>query len=198
MADYNWWYYTLSAVAQTCGALVGVGGAFVIFKLDKLQGGTNNYRDRVIQSILVPLEGKDEVEYYDVSDEAINSSYKAHNEVGDIIDKQGNVVEKVKRVITERYGGQYNNEYLIHWIKGTVRTLSVNIEAEKASRFYFKQSLLLLISTIVLNIILLAFASPHSITSNVLFVLITLYSVCSIVYSTYLYWKILSKRIVSY
>lgn len=60
--DHNTWYYTLSTVIQTLGSVLGIGGMFLVFKLQTVEQEVKEYRSKVVR-ILKELEDGRETEY---------------------------------------------------------------------------------------------------------------------------------------
>ncbi|MCK9587914.1 MAG: hypothetical protein M0Q93_00960 [Terrimicrobiaceae bacterium] len=210
MINETVWFYTLSTIAQTCAAILALGGTFIVFKLDKVQTALNNYRNRVVGIIQTWRRGsKQPDKFYDESDKDILGQYRTivsdNNE--DIFDKS-DIVELIKRFervkfTTVKAKGIYemdNGVLLDHeerkrWCERMAGLFKKNIKIEHDIFDYLKQSIILLTSSIFLSIFTL-FNIKNGIAGGfTLFLLfIVIFSLIAITYSAFAVWKIAKSK----
>lgn len=82
----NTWYYTLSTIVQTLGSIFGLGGTFLVFKLQTLEKELRDYRNKGTR-ILMYLERKPEDEYDPLS--LIDLSNAFLKKITDLVSKDG-------------------------------------------------------------------------------------------------------------
>jgi|SaaInlStandDraft_4_1057021.scaffolds.fasta_scaffold55044_2 hypothetical protein len=196
MIDNQNWYYTLSAIAQTCGAILALGGTFIVFRLDRLESALINYRDRFVKAILPNANGTSEASYSDKSNEEILIEYK--NSKDKIYFEGGNGVE-VESDITNRIDSNYTRKISpAEWIIHTAKMFKTNIDAKSTIHFHFKLILTILTSIIVVNLFFLAFLDPRIYAVTVSFYILVPISLMSIITVAILFWRILKIRIITY
>lgn len=185
------YYYTLSAIAQICGALVAIGGAVIVFKLNIIEKEINDYRLRIIKAILSPVTGNPETKYYFYSDDDLIKVYKDNKK--NIISSNDVVNEHVVSAIQRNYGLDGKPEF---WVRITFSTFLSVIRSKSKAIDKFKETLLLLISAIIMNVILLAI--PFNKEISLLFYCVVFFSISQIIISSILSWQILSAKVFDF
>ncbi|MFH1367244.1 MAG: hypothetical protein ABIH38_04665 [Patescibacteria group bacterium] len=194
--DNQYWYYTLSAIAQVCGALVAIGGAVIVFKLFNIEKELNDFRSRVVKALLSPITGKTETQFYYLEDDLIVIQYEINK---DKIISNGIVDEKVITAIRNNYYVDYRVERgAKYWVRGTISSFISILNGRSNSLRYFRQLLFLLITSIILNLIILAILAPGLYGAYALYLFTLFYSIVSIVISSYLSYEILILRIFNF
>jgi len=209
ITESNVWFYTLSTIAQTCAAILALGGTFVVFKLDKAKDGIRNYRGRVL-GILYIWRGASKTpdKFFDESDQDVYDQYKkiVKDNKETIFDRNGidNVYkqfEKLGGVILTHSGDLEltNGVILDHnerkrWCERMARLYEKNIFIEKLIVRLFIVALLFLSICIVASIILLM-SKGHTLPVGIktLTSLVILTAV-TIVYSAVSFWIIARAR----
>ncbi len=102
-----YWFYTLSAIPQTLGAIIALSATFIIFKLDLLQRKRQDYLNEMIRYIMILNEGKEAHEIEKLDDSGIIEFLRPIEAIES--DKQfiGLQEHSYKKLIRERN----------HWIK---------------------------------------------------------------------------------
>lgn len=187
------WYYTLSAVAQTCGALVAIGGAVIVFKLTNIEKELNDFRSRVIKAILSPVTGRSEAELNYFEDDELVEKYKQYKDK--IFVKEQGVNVEISAAIIESYGLKGRAEF---WVRTNFSTFLSVLNARRFGLRSFWRILILLTAAIVFNIILLIIIHPNDHGANILFYIVAIYSLVSIILSAWLSWNILTIKIFDF
>ncbi|MBU0707605.1 hypothetical protein KKG41_04500 [Patescibacteria group bacterium] len=180
--DNQNWYYALSAIAQTSGALLALGGAFIIFKLDKAYTAILNYKDRLIKIIILPHFHDREINYLTIPNI-------------DIYDKvNNNKVSMSENPVVHSSITRFDNmscstsQQALYWIDKHLYCLDINIDAEVQIKRYFKIVFIILSIIFSSNLFFLAFERlPHY-----LYLALIIFSVAFMVYNSIIFWRILN------
>jgi len=169
--DHQNWYYTLSAIAQTCGAILALGGAFVVFKIDKVQQGINKYRDLLLKKLCI----EHNLEYIDFSDRKLSKNFNKN------FDK---LLENPS--IRDQFAS--SDRFAKRWAGKLSKCYERNINAKDDVKKSFYVIISFLTVTIILNLLFLAYIEA---LNDCIFLIIILFSLVSIVLSSVLFWRIL-------
>ncbi|MDD5567279.1 MAG: hypothetical protein PHH01_03740 [Patescibacteria group bacterium] len=209
ITESNLWFYAFSTIAQTCAAILALGGTFVVFKLDKAKNGINNYRGRILEILYVwrgPSKTPDK--FYDESDEDVLGQYmtvvSTNNET--IFDKPDlNYIyarfENVRETMIEPSGNRIlsNGVILDHkerkrWCERMASLYKKNILIEKLIVRLFKIALISLSFCIIVSIFLLI-SKGHNLPVGInILTCVVILTALTIIYSAISFWLIARAR----
>lgn len=204
MIPDNVWFYTLSTIAQTCAAILALGGAFTVFKLDKVQTAIGNYRGRVISIIRAwRKESKVGDKFYDESAKDIFDQYKTivrdneekifdNPDLEEVYTRYENtrISHKDKNGISITIDNiKLDREEKKRWCNRMANLLEENIKIEGSIYTYLKIALVLLTASIISSIFMLNFLPEWSVDKYI-FCVISGWSIGSIIFSGFAVWKI--------
>lgn len=207
MVNENVWFYTLSTIAQTCAAILALGGTFVIFKLDKLSSALNNYRGRVVVIVQAWRRStKPPDKFFDESNQDILNQYRniVSTNKEDLFDKseitQIYIQFENVRIISPQGNGSFsmsngvilNHEERMRWCNRMADLLEKNISFEHETYNYLKAAILFLSISIVSSIFMLGLYPQWGF--NDIFYRIVVWSIFSVLFSSYAVWKIARMR----
>lgn len=181
------WYYTLSAIAQTCGAILALGGAFIVFKLDKVQQAISNYEER-LKSIMQVYEQKSDFNYFIIPTKDVKIFFdKNKNE--DLI-KDAGVQSKLVNVYHCTGGlNQYKD-----WLITHKYCFNINTDSKKEILILFILLVILLTLSILINIFFLGFAEY---LKDSYFTYIVGFSLYSILVSSIIFIRIITIKYIN-
>lgn len=202
--ELNTWFYTLSTIAQTCAAILALGGAFVVYKLDKVEGAIHNYRGRVIRILLAWLrDSRQPDKFYDVRDEIVLDRYKkiVANDNDEIFDSEGVEsvylqFENVRKLVGAEGGFELSNGVILNyeekkrWVVRMAKLYEQNIDIKNDIFRRFKRAIVLLGLSIVASFVFLVADRVGIPRSDWVLIPTVLLGIFSVVYSAYSVWKI--------
>ncbi len=192
----NTWFYLLSSIAQTCGAILALSATFVIFKYNEIAEGLKNYRGRVnsileIQKIsefkpyqLFGYSAKQILEIYKKNENSIISNYNYEYAIS-VSNKYP--YDDLIRATTDRQGTADDGR---KWSEKMVELLQKNIELKTEVDNKLKWSVFLLVITIVYSYISLIFGkiNQYIVGEPILLWTCTVLGIISLLYTS---WSII-------
>ncbi|MFA6098721.1 MAG: hypothetical protein WCV50_03020 [Patescibacteria group bacterium] len=184
----------LTTVGQVSGAILGFGGAVIVFKLESIRNSIYNYRNRVIDHVLSIYKQDDPTSYYGLKHEVVISQFE--KEKNKIIDENRKEVsdENVRKHIVELYGiiGYTTikaNPY--KFVVGSYQTYKKINEKRLQIRSRFISSIILLSISLVFSIVF----PVYFFNSSILTIWFIISSTC-IAVAVYLFSKILLTEVI--
>jgi hypothetical protein len=195
--DSNFWFYTLSAIPQTLGAVIALSATFVIFKLNHIESRTKKEYDEITEWIM-PLHP--EIEIPDITKlddssilqklregmgklnrEESNLGFDGYDKLRDLY---GEVINSYKRHFSPTEARIYD------YLQEKNRILSSLLEVRRDALRRLKASLVLTVLPIVGSIIFLPLYQQVSYCRVVIVSALVIFAVIGICYTAYSVWKI--------
>lgn len=172
----NTWYYGLSTIAQTCGAVLALGGTFVVFRLDKIQTAINNYRGRVIDILLslnqqaimpsnyFPDTDEEILKEYRIFDVPTNAEMFKSMEIKQLISGYENHTRGLVQTNNTLMWGRIalDDRLAKSWCDQMAESLNKNLQTKIMTFGLFKFATLFLACAIVSSLVFLSGSPGHS------------------------------------
>lgn len=193
----EYWYYLLSTIAQTCGAILAIAGAYTIFKLEKVDSGISNYHSRLsrilfeIDSVNFPLSAhfnRPSEILSDFKNAWTKDSWEKLIRSDWVTNKGNNTIRNEMGVSNTDDRSKPTQELVNNWVERMKICYTYNKETRSTILDRLSKVLWLLTLSIILSIYYLMIATQ--IPSRYIIELITLFSLFSIADSVYHAWKI--------
>lgn len=195
--DSNFWFYTLSAIPQTLGAVIALSATFVIFKLNHIESRTKKEYDELKEWIM-PLHP--EIEIPDITKlddsamlqklrEGMGKLKKDESNLGfdgydKLRDLYGEVINSYKRHFSATEARIYD------YLQEKDRILSSLLEVRRSALRRLKAALVLTVLPIVGSIIFLPLYQQVSYCRAVIVATLVIFAIIGICYTAYSVWKI--------
>ncbi|HRH55837.1 MAG TPA: hypothetical protein PK609_03170 [Candidatus Paceibacterota bacterium] len=201
--DSNFWFYTLSAIPQTLGAIIALTATFVIFKLNHIEERTKREYDEVkdwVSTILWELKIHDLTKFDDNAmldklNEAIARLDPEKEKFGleDARFRQLNAVYEHVLISLQRKIDSYKNIY--DYLLEKRRILSSLIEVRRSALFRLKISLGLTALLIAISIVLLPFYNLLSSCGYFIVGTLAIFSSVAVLYTAVSVWDIAKRNL---
>lgn len=168
MDNQNTWFYLLSTTAQTCGAVLALSAAFVVFKLAEISESIKNYRARVITVLEWKHPNKlKPFDFFNMSSEIILDEYLKNKDVmwpSFDADFAINLSEKYKndRLITSPFNRNKAVGEGRKWCSEMVTLLDRNIKIKRKIFRLLFWAIFLLTMSILYGVLLLTLGAVNS------------------------------------
>lgn len=184
--DTNYWFYTLSTIAQSLAAIIALFATFIVVVLGNLNKEINDYAERMI-NILVKCGMKSHMDYYGMSKDAVFSEFISFFKIEENYKNSG-----LEDAISGYCSGlptkdEKKIEYIKNFIKNTINIFN-KIKTKKLLIYkYLRMSLVLTSISIISSFTGLTIIPPY-----LYFVIfLTFISSLTVIYITVSIWKII-------
>ena len=174
------YYYTLSTIAQSAAAIIALGGAIIIFKINHIVEAINNYKGRIIEL----------VRRYNYQPGSKYYTYSNNDLIKEFIKLEDILPEKLLKNVFEFYEGKglnMNEDKYRDWAAEMSFLLLNNHKKLMSVIRLFKLSIVLLTTVLISSIYHLG----HIYKPDISYLIISIYSILAISLSIFLYVRIL-------
>jgi len=196
--DSNFWFYTLSTIPQTLGAVIALSATFVIFKLNHIESRTKREYDEIKEWIMPLLP---EIEIHEITKlddsgmlqklkEGIKTLNLKDSKLGIGDDRYNKLCDLYKDVILS-YKRKFEptGERIYEYLREKDRILTSLLEVRKNALHRLKISLSLTVLPIVGSIVFLPLYNQITYRTLIVLGLIAL-AIIGICYTAYSVWRI--------
>lgn len=195
--DTNFWFYTLSTIPQTLGAIIALTATFVIFRLNHIEARTQ-HEHKEIKLWILPLFPEKEIDEISKLDDSamlvrlkegikkldLKKQHLGFNKYNDLFDLSKEVISSFGR------GFEPTEERIYNYILEKARILESLLVNRKNALRYLKSCLLITVVPIVASIVLLPLHTRvMSYDVYIVSVLVGLAG-ASVLYTVYCIWRI--------
>lgn len=194
--DNNFWFYTLSAIPQTLGALIALAATFIIFKLNHIETRTKEEHSEITTWLmpLFPEIEPDQLTKFDDSEilvklrEGINKLDRGKETLGVDGNTYNNLYDLYKELVIyfRKRRFEPTPQRIYDYLVEKERILSSLLTVRKNALKYLSRCLALTVIPIVGSILILPFRGQFSIfCAYVLVVIMVLFAVAAVSYTAY-------------
>ena len=196
MIDSNFWYYTLSAIPQTLGAIIALSATFVVFKLNYFERSLDAEL-RVAKWFLLKMHLYEKVDIEDVPKKEIINEFKARIGPANMnlglsqFAPYGNNIWDEFSSIVDQYNKFYTTspERVLSFLKMTSKSLDSTFTNRENILGLLKTSLVISTIAIVFSLIFLPLFNLFVYHWPIVLIAIIL-ALAGIIYSTISVWLI--------
>ena len=202
--DTNYWYYTLSAIPQTLGAIIALSATFVVFKLNFISEKIKDSRTDLRRFILLltsyqhkeihDIEPLKDEEFLKLYEEGLNNIKASEDNLGLDVGIYHRLQAELKRIIEEDWKSGFSprKERIVGYLTMKRDTFKSFLAVRKMSLRLLGWSLVS--TTLVIAISLVALPHYNNIGCPVLVVRALMgASIFSIILTSYSVWRIASE-----
>ena len=201
--ETNFWFYTLSAIPQTLGALIALTATFIIFKLNHVEERTKTEYEEIKDWILTLLPNFKihEITKFDDNamlaklDEAIKILNLEKDRFGLETPAFNQLYEMYEHILlaNKRKVGRYNDIY--DYLLEKRRILGSLIDVRKSALLRLRNSLMLSALPIALSLILLPLYNWFSSGGYAIVIGLVILSIIAVSYTAISVWEIARRNL---
>lgn len=201
--DSNFWFYTLSAIPQTLGAIIALTATFIIFKLNHVEERTKKEYDEIKDWVLTLMP---EINLHEISKfddytmlnklkDGIKRLDPARNRFGLEDARFNQLFTLYEHVMASHKKKAFNHEPIYPYLEEKTRILTSLLEVRKNALNYLWISLGLSVATIVSSIIFLPLYQYFISCAYVIVGSIVLLAAAAIGFTAYSVWDIAQRNL---
>lgn len=196
--DSNFWFYTLSTIPQTLGAVIALSATFVIFKLNHIESRIKKECDEIKEWIMPLLP---EIEIHEITkldDSGISQKLKEGVKILNLKDSRLGIGDGRYNKLYDLYKGvilsykrkfEPTRERIYEYLREKDHILTSLLEVRKNALYHLEISLSLTVLPIVGSIVFLPLYNQITYRTLIVLVLIVL-AIIGICYTAYSVWRI--------